>query len=261
MKKIIALLLALVLMSVALVACNKPGNSDDTEAPEVTKAPDDTKKLIVATNSTFPPYIYPEEGKLVGIDAEIAETLAKKLGMELEWKDIAFDEIVTCVKTGGALLGIGGISITEDRKKDIDFTVSYATGVQVIIVKADSAIASPDDLAGKKIGVQLMTTGDIYASDDYGEENVKKYNSGAEAVEALKGGVVDAVIIDNEPAKSFIKVNEGLKILETEYAVEDYAITVSKENKDLLAKVNKALEEMTTDGTIDGIIAKYIKAE
>ncbi|MGM9683629.1 MAG: transporter substrate-binding domain-containing protein, partial [Eubacteriales bacterium] len=164
-------------------------------------------------------------------------------------------------------IGVAGLTVTDERKEEIDFSSSYATGVQVIIVKEGSTIASADDLAGKKIGVQLATTGDIYATGDFGtnedgSENglVVKYNKGADAVAALKGGDVDAVVIDNEPAKSFVAANEGLKILETEYAVEEYAIAVNKGNKELLEKINKAIEELTEDGTIDRIVAKYIKS-
>ena len=153
------------------------------------------------------------------------------------------------------------MTVTDERKEEVNFTDSYATGVQVVIVPENSEIASLDDLEGKKIGTQLGTTGDTYSKDDYGEENVTSYGKGADAVIALKGGDVDAVIIDNEPAKAFVAENEGLKILDTEYQVEDYAIAVAKDQPTLLSDLNKALEKLTADGTLDAIIAEYIKAE
>ena len=252
MKKFVSLILALTLVVCVFSACSKK----------------DDNVLTMATNAAFPPYEYKDGDKIVGIDAEIAAEIAKKLDMELEIVDIEFGSIVSGVQSGKFDMGMAGLTVTEDRKKSVNFSDTYATGVQVVIVKEDSAIKSVDDLAGKdiKIGVQQDTTGDIYASDTpenggYGEDHVVRYKTGADAVEALKTGKVNCVIIDNEPAKSFVKANEGLKILETEYVTEDYAIAVSKDNKELLEKINKALEELKKDGTIDKIIAKYIPAE
>ena len=188
------------------------------------------------------------------------EEVAEKLGMELEVLDMEFDSIITAVQKGEADVGIAGMTVTEERLEKINFTSSYATGVQSVIVAEGSDIASIDDLDGKKIGVQLGTTGDIYASDDYGAENVTQYGKGADAVIALKGGDVDAVIIDNEPAKAFVAENEGLVILDTEYAIEDYAIAVAKENTELLEKVDTALKELIADGSVKAIIDKYIAA-
>ena len=218
-------------------------------------------KIVVYTNPEFPPYEYKEGEDFVGIDVEIATAIAEELGAKLEVVDMEFDSIIASVQKGETDFGMAGMTITDERKEMIDFTSSYATGVQVVIIPEGSDIASLDDLEGKKIGVQLGTTGDIYATDDYGAENVTEYGKGADAIIALKGGDVDAVIIDNEPAKAFVSENEGLKILETEYAVEDYAIAVSKDNAELLNKINKALEKLTADGTIDKIIEKYISAE
>lgn len=245
MKKTLLFLLALV-MVFSFVACQK-------EAP--------AQPLKMATNAAFPPYEYKEGEAFVGIDVEIAEAIAKELGTTLEVVDMEFDSIIASVQKGEVDFGMAGMTVTDERKEEVDFTASYATGVQVVIVPEDSEIATLEDLAGKKIGTQLGTTGDMYSKDDYGEENVTSYGKGADAVIALKGGDVDAVIIDNEPAKAFVAENEGLKILETEYAVEDYAIAIKKENASLLADINKALEKLTQDGTIDNIIAKYIKAE
>ncbi|MBE6708409.1 MAG: basic amino acid ABC transporter substrate-binding protein [Ruminococcaceae bacterium] len=275
--KILALLLAAIMCFGMLTACG--GSGDDkktTDSTEGTKAPADSnspadsdapadntsgKVFKMGTNAAFPPYEYKEGEKFVGIDVEIADAIAKKLGGTLEIVDMEFDSIITAVNQGEVDFGIAGMTVTEDRLLEVDFTSSYATGVQVVIVKEGSDIKSLDDLEGKKIGVQLGTTGDIYATDDYGKEFVTQYGKGADAVIALKGGDVDAVIIDNEPAKAFVAENEGLTILDTEYAVEDYAIAVKKGNTDLLDDINEALEELTVDGTIDRIIAKYIKAE
>jgi len=155
--------------------------------------------------------------------------------------------------------------VTEERLESVNFSTSYATGVQVIIVAADSPITTIDDLytegADYQIAVQQDTTGDIYATDDFGEDRVQRYNKGADAVLALTSGRADCVIIDNEPAKSFVAANEGLVILDTEYAVEDYAICIAKENTDLLDQINAALAELTEDGTVQSIVNKYIPAE
>lgn len=246
MKKVLALIMATVLAVCVFAACG---------------ATDEAATLKMGTNAAFPPYEYKEGEAFVGIDVEIADAIAKELGTTLEVVDMEFDSIIPAVQKGEVNFGMAGMTVTDERKLEVDFTSSYATGVQVVIVAEGSEIATLDDLEGKKIGTQLGTTGDIYSKDDYGEENVTSYGKGADAVIALKGGDVDAVIIDNEPAKAFVAENEGLKILETEYAVEDYAIAVAKENTELLDKINAALEKLTADGTIDAIIAKYIKAE
>ena len=245
MKKIISIALAAAMCVCLFVGCGK----------------DKGGKLTMATNATFPPYEYYENDKIVGIDAEIAQAIADKLGMELEIVDTEFGSIITGVQTGKYDFGMAGMTVTEDRLKSVDFTDTYATGVQSIIVKDGSDIKSVDDLEGHKIGVQQDTTGHIYASDDYGDENVVPFNKGTDAVAALVSGKVDCVIIDNEPAKSYIKNNEGLKILDTEYVTEDYAICVSKENTELKDKINKALSELKDDGTVKKIVDKYIPAE
>ena len=217
--------------------------------------------LTMATNAYFPPYEYYEGEEIVGIDADIAKAVADKLGLELKIEDMEFDSIITAVQTGKADMGLAGMTVTDERKESVNFSDTYATGIQVVIVTENSDIASVDDLVGKKIGVQLSTTGDMYASDDYGEDNVEKYNKGADAVMALTQGKVDAVIIDNEPAKNFVAANDGLKILDTEYVTEDYAACINKENTALLDAVNGALAELKEDGTLQKIIDQYITAE
>lgn len=252
MKKIIALIMAAALMLCCFAGC---GGANVTTVEE--------GKLIMATNAYFQPYEYYDGDKIIGIDAEIAGKIAEKLGLELVIEDMAFDSIITAVSEGSVDLGLAGMTITEDRLKDVDFSISYATGVQSIIVPEDSAITSVDDLyadgAAYKVGVQLGTTGDIYATDDFGSDLVTSYTTGNEAVNALIGGDVDCVIIDNEPAKAFVANNEGLKILDTSYADEDYAACIKKGNEQLLNAVDAAIEELIADGTIDGIVAKYIK--
>ncbi len=248
MVKVLSVVLALVLIVGCFAACG--GKEEEKE-----------NVLVMATNAEFPPYEYYDGDTVVGIDAEIAGLIAAKLGMELKIEDVAFDSIIPGVQEGKYDMGMAGMTVTEDRLKDVNFSDSYATGVQVVIVKEGGSIASLDDIAGKKIGVQTSTTGDIYASDEFGEENVTKYDNGAVAVEALKNGKVDCVIIDNEPAKAYVAANEGLKILETEYAVEDYAICFAKENTELQEKVNNALKELIADGSVQKVIDKYISAE
>lgn len=266
-RKIIALVLAMLLMLTCFVACNNEGDEKGSESEKVedNKPTEPEKKPVIkmATNAYFQPYEYYENGKIVGIDAEIAAAIAEYLGMELVIEDMEFDTIITAVKEGSVDFGMAGMTVTPNRLLEIDFTNSYATGVQSIIVKEDSAITSVDDLfaegATYKVGVQLGTTGDIYASDDLGEDRVTQYNNGNNAVLALIGGDVDCVIIDNEPAKALVAANEGLKILDTSYADEDYAICIAKGNTELLNKINEAILALTKDGTIDAIVAKYIK--
>ncbi len=260
MKKALLFLLAAV-MVFSVAACAPQATPAPSPAADVAYEGTYAEPLKMGTNAAFPPYEYKEGEEFKGIDIEIADALAKELGTTLQVVDMEFDSIIASVQQGEVHVGIAGMTVTDERKEEVNFTHSYATGVQVVIVPEDSAIATLDDLAGKKIGTQLGTTGDMYSKDDYVEENVTSYGKGADAIIALKGGDVDAVIIDNEPAKAFVAENEGLKILETEYAVEDYAIAVAKDNATLLSDLNKALEKLTADGTIDSIIAKYIKAE
>lgn len=219
--------------------------------------------LTMGTNAAFPPYEYYEDETIVGIDAEIAAAIAEKLGMELVIEDMDFNAILPAITSGKIDMGMAGMTVTEERLQSVNFSVSYATGIQAIIVKEDSAIASVDDLYAEGaqyiIGVQEATTGDIYCTDDFGEARVQKFKVGADAVEALKTGKVDCVIIDNQPAIAYVAANEGLKILESTYALEDYAIAVALENTELLDKINAALEELIEDGTVAAIVEKYIK--
>ena len=245
MKKLIALLVALMMLGTAAAAM--------------------AETLTMGTNASFPPYEFYENEKIVGIDAEIAAAIAEKLGMELKIEDMEFKAIIPAVTTGKIDFGMAGMTVTEERLQSVNFSETYATGIQAIIVKEGSEIKSVDDLYAEgatwKVGVQDATTGDIYCTDDCGEDRVSKFPVGADAVEALKTGKVDCVIIDNEPAKAYVAANEGLTILDTQYAVEDYAIAVALENTELLEKINGALKELIDDGTVKTIIEKYIPAE
>ena len=218
-------------------------------------------KLTMATNAAFPPYeMTTDAGDFEGIDIVTAQAIADKLGLELQIDDMDFDAALLSVQQGKADIVMAGVTVTDERKAVMDFSDSYATGIQSIIVPEGSDITSPDDLAGKKIGTQRGTTGYIYCSDDFGDENVVAYDDGLTAVQALNNGQVDAVVIDNAPAKEFIAANPGLKILDTSYAEEDYAIGMAK-NSPLEDAVNSVLEELKADGTLQAIVDKYITAE
>ena len=253
MKKKLLSLVLVAAMALAAVACG----SKEAAAPAATE---EKEVLVMATNAEFPPYEYYEGQEIVGIDAEIAAVIAEKLGCELKIEDMAFDSIIAAVTSGKADFGLAAMTVTEDRLESVNFSDTYATATQVVIVTEDSAITGVADLDGKKIGVQLGTTGDIYA-EDIADATIERYNKGFEAVQALTQGKIDAVIIDNEPAKVFVAENEGTKILEEDFAVEEYAAAIAKENTELLEKVNTALAELTEDGTLQSIVDKYISAE
>ena len=269
MKKILAIALASVMM-LSLAACGGSAAPAETAAAKEEAAAAEADfttvqkgKLIMATNASFPPYefVSDEDGEtIVGIDAEIAGMIAKELGLELEIQDMEFASILTAVQSGKVDVGLAGMTVTEERLQNVNFSSTYATGVQSVIVKEDSDIASVDDLGGHMIGVQESTTGHIYCEDDFGAENVTAYANGATAVQALLTGQVDCVVIDNNPAKKYVEANEGLKILDTAYAEEDYAAAFSKDNEALLNAFNKVLDAKIADGTVQGIIDKYISA-
>ena len=272
-KRVLAMVMA-VMMAGSLIACSSSSGSDATTAADTTAAGTETTAeaggdakaadsvLVMATNAEFPPYEYHDGGDIVGIDVEIASAIAEKLGMILEIEDIAFDSIIPELESGKADIGVAGMTVDEDRLKNVDFSDPYTTASQVIIVKEGSDITGPDDLAGKYIGVQLGTTGDLYASDYEAEgSTIERYNKGFEAVQAMLQDKIDAVVIDMEPAKVFVSQNEGIKILDEALTVEEYAIAIKKGNTELLEKVNKALAELKESGELQTIIDKYISAE
>ena len=263
MKKLSIAMLSMVLAgSMLLTGCGGGNNqaagendSADTQQSE-TAENTDGGVLRMGTNATFPPYEYVDENnEVAGIDADIAAAIAEKLGMELEITDMAFDSLIPALQSDTIDIVLAGMTVDPERAEQVNFTDSYATGVQVIIVPEGSDIASPDDLEGKNIGVQTGTT------DDYGQEFVKQFDNGPLAVAALVNGQVDCVVIDNEPAKNYVAANQGLKILDTAYANEEYAAAIAKDNTELFEQVNAAIQELKEDGTIDSIIEKYIPAE
>ena len=278
MKKITALLLGAV-MALSLAACGGSASSaaassaaaseaasSEAAASETTETAALTTvnagKLTMSTNAAFPPYeMTTDTGAFEGIDVEIAGAIADKLGLELQIDDMDFDAALLAAQQGKSDMVMAGVTVNDERKQVMDFSDTYASGVQVVIVKEGSDIATVDDLAGHMIGTQRGTTGYIYCSDDFGEDSVTAYDDGLTAVQALNNGQVDCVVIDSAPAKEFVAANEGLVILDTEYAVEDYAIGMAKGNTALVEAVNGALDELKADGTIDAILAKYIKAE
>ena len=261
-------------LSVAALALTACGGSSASTASSVASSAASTSaaagelttveagKLTMATNATFPPYeMTTDAGEFEGIDIEAAQAIADKLGLELQIDNMDFDAALLSVQQGKADITMAGITVTDERKAVMTFSDSYATGIQSIIVPEGSDIASPDDLADKKIGTQRGTTGYIYCTDDFGEDAVVAYDSGLTAVQALNNGQVDAVVIDNAPAKEYVAANPGLKVLETSYAEEDYAIGMNKDNTALVEAVNAALEELKADGTLQSIVDKYITAE
>ena len=242
------------------VAASSEAASTSAAAAELTTV--EAGKLTMATNATFPPYeMTTDAGTIEGIDVDTAQAIADKLGLELQIDDMDFDAALLSVQQGKADIAMAGITVTDERMAVMSFSDSYATGIQSVIVPEGSDIASVDDLAGKKIGTQRGTTGYLYCTDDFGEENVIAYDDGLTAVQALNNGQVDAVVIDNAPAQEFVAANPGLKILDTAYAQEDYAIGVAKGNTQLLDAINGALEELQADGTLQAIVDKYITAE
>ena len=224
-------------------------------------------KLTMSTNASFPPYeMVADDGSFEGIDIEVAGAIAQKLGLELQVDDMGFDAALQAAQTGKSDMVMAGVTVTEERQAVMDFSNSYANGVQVVIVKEGSPIQTVDDLANANmIGCQMGTTGYIFCSDTpenggFGEDHVTPYDDGAAAVQALMNGQIDAVVIDNKPAQEYVAANPGLKILDGEFTNEDYAIGVAKGNTALLDAINDALEELSNDGTIQSIVDKYISA-
>ena len=289
MKKLTALLLGAA-MAFSLAACSgTDSSSSESTAPESSSAAEDTSSeasseeasstasaetasydvetvedgvLIMSTNAAFPPYeMTNDAGEFEGIDVEMAGEIAKRLGLELQIDDMDFDAALLAVQQGKSDIAMAGITITEDRLVNMDFSNTYANGVQSVIVPEGSDITSPDDLAGKLVGVQRGTTGYTFCIDEFGEDAVAPFADGNTAVQNLVSGKVDAVVIDNAPAQEYVAANPGLKILDTAFADEDYAIGVAKGNTQLLDAINSILDEMEADGTTQAIIDKYISAD
>ena len=277
MKKLSITMLSMVLAGSMLLTTRGGGNTQPTEHTgsadtQQYEAAENNEGgvLRMGTHATFPPYEYMDENnEVAGIDAEIAAAIADKLGMELDITDMAFESLIPALQAGTIDIVLAGMTVDPERAEQVNFTDTYATGVQVVIVPENSDIAPVEneegamevDLTGKTIGVQTGTTGDLYCTDDYGQEFVKQFDNGPLAVAALMNGQVDCVVIDNEPAKNYVAANEGLTILDTAFANEDYAAAIAKDNTELFEQVNTAIQELKADGTIQTIIEKYIPAE
>ena len=281
MKKVFALALTVLMVMSMFAGCGSSNTAKTTtaatEAPATTAAAETTAaettaaaselktveagKLIMSTNAAFPPYeMVADDGSFEGIDVEVAGAIAGKLGLELVVDDMDFDAALLAVQQNKSDIVMAGVTVTEDRQLVMNFSDSYATGVQVVIVKEGSDVTL-DNLGEKMIGTQRGTTGNIYTTDDYGDDHVTAYDNGASAVQALLNGQVDCVVIDSAPAEAFVAANAGLTILDTEYVTENYAIGVNKDNTALLDAINQALAELTADGTVQAIVDKYITAE
>ena len=282
MKKVFALALTVLMVMSMFAGCGSsntakattaateaPATTAEATAAETTAAATaaselktvEAGKLIMSTNAAFPPYeMVADDGSFEGIDVEVAGAIAGKLGLELVVDDMDFDAALLAVQQNKSDIVMAGVTVTEDRQLIMNFSDSYATGVQVVIVKEGSDVTL-DNLGEKMIGTQRGTTGYIYTSDDYGDDHVTAYDNGASAVQALINGQVDCVVIDSAPAEAFVAANAGLTILDTEYVTENYAIGVNKDNTALLDAINQALAELTADGTVQAIVDKYITAE
>ena len=282
MKKVFALALTVLMVMSMFAGCGSsntaktttaateaPATTAEATAAETTAAATaaselktvEAGKLIMSTNAAFPPYeMVADDGTFEGIDVEVAGAIAGKLGLELVVDDMDFDAALLAVQQNKSDIVMAGVTVTEDRQLIMNFSDSYATGVQVVIVKEGSDVTL-DNLGEKMIGTQRGTTGYIYTSGDYGDDHVTAYDNGASAVQALLNGQVDCVVIDSAPAEAFVAANAGLTILDTEYVTESYAIGVNKDNTALLDAINQALAELTADGTVQAIVDKYITAE
>ena len=243
-KKIVVLALVAV-FALGLASCSDP----DAGKPV----------LKMVTSADFPPYeFYDKDQNFTGVDIEIIQAVADDLGMTLEIQDLPFKSVIAAVQNGNADIALSGITVTEDRKDQVNFSITYTTATQAIIVKEGSAITCAEDLEGKKVGTQLSTTGDIDVADikDVQQES---YEKSAMAIMALVNGNVDAVVIDDQPAKAFAAQNPGLVVLDEAFVVEEYAIAVNKEKTELLEQINASLQKLIDDGTVQTIIDKYIK--
>lgn len=249
MKKFLKLS-SIILALVMTVCCFAGCSSNDAEKSNV---------LTMATSADFPPYEYYENDEIVGIDVDIMNAVCEIIGMELEPQDMSFDSVIGAAQTGKTDIAMSGITITEDRKNMVDFTIPYTSTAQSIIVVSGGEISKKADLEGKKIGVQINTTGDTQVTEEFGDDAVDRFQNGALAVESLKNGKVDCVVIDGEVAKALVDANEGLEIIADAYSIEEYAIALKKGNTELLDKINAALEQLLADGTIDTIMDKYIE--
>lgn len=255
--KLVSVLLAGTMM-LGIVGCGSSNNSNADSASLTTQE----GKLIWGTNAAFEPYEYMEGDKVVGIDAEIADAIAAKLGVEAQVENMDFDAIIPSVTTGKVDIGLAGMTSNEERLKNVNFSTPYVNAGQAIVVTADSDIKTVADLKGKIVGVQKGTTGDEYVSDEangVGVASVERYGNASEATQSLITNKIDAVVIDNEPAKALVKANDGKVVkLDENLTEEEYAIAIAKDNTELLDAVNNALKEMQDSGELQAILDKHL---
>lgn len=251
-SRILALILVLVLAVTVLAGCGEKTGVEKIK---------DEGKLVMLTNAAFPPFEYlGSDGSVAGVDVDIAKAIADELGVALEVVDMDFDGIVMAVQSGQGDLGVAGMTNTEERRQQVDFSINYVDTAQMIIVQEGSPIATPDDLTGKVIGVQLGTTGDLYASDYVEGAEISRFKTGSDAGMALANGQIDAVVIDAMPAAQIVAANAGLMLLDEPLTEEQYAIAISKDNADLKAVVDQVLQKLLDDGTVDALIEKHMAA-
>lgn len=245
MKKILLLVLVSVLSSVMLFGCKK----SETAAADT---------LVVGTNAEFPPFEYIEQGNIVGFDVELMNEISKITGKKVEFKNMAFDSLLIAMQTGKINCIISGMTATDERRQHVNFSEPYFVSKQAVIVPENSDIQKFEDLKGKKIGVVIGYTGDMVVTDMYKDTSaITRYEATGQAIMALTAGKVDATVLDMEPAKEYVANNEGIKVLDTALAEEEYSIALPKDNSALLEEINNALKILKENGTYDKIYAKY----
>lgn len=249
--KILAIVLVVACLLMSLVACAKDKKDTGTKDPKI---------LVMGTNAAFPPFEFMEGGQVVGVDAEMMALIAAEMGMELKIVDLDFEALPAALANGQIDIIAAGLTVRPDREETMDFTNTYYTAAQTVIVLKDSGYTGIADLSEKLIGVQTGTTGS-YCAEEFVDDlsQIKTFQNGMLAVEALKNGQVDAVIIDNNPAKEYAEIHAELSLIEGEFADEMYAMAVAKGNQVLLDNVNAALVKIRDNGEFDKIIDKYVK--
>ena len=225
----------------------------------MTGCSENENELVLVTEAGFAPYEYYEDGEIVGVDIDIAKEIAKELGKELVIKDVSFDFVINEVKSGKADFAAAGISITPERKEEVDFTIEYTTSNQVVVVKKGSNIKSFNDIKDKKIAVQLGTVADLYVEENYKKATIISHKKYLSAVEDVKTGKADCIIMDELPAKEIVRENNNLVILDGILFQDKYGMIVKKGNDQLKEKINVVLERMINDGTIQNLVLKHSK--
>ena len=215
------------------------------------------EKLIMVTEASFAPYEYYSDGKIVGVDVDIASEIAKEMGKKLVVKDVAFDSIIHEVKSGKADIGVAGISYSEERAKQVDFSVNYTTSKQVVIVRKNSKIHDVSEINNKRIAVQLGSVADLYVSEEYDNKNIIRQKKYLAAIQDLKDNKVDCVVMDELPAKQIVNENNDIRILDEALAEDNYGIIVDKGNTELLEVINRVINRLKEEGKIDEYVLKH----